>query len=101
MNNENLTIVRQIFNIVSCLYLNEISRSMKIVAAITFSLCALAMLVTSCNSEDPCPDRKLVSYIECPKDTSYVCGCNDVTYLNECEANRQGVRVEYQGRCIE
>jgi len=41
--------------------------------------------------EPPCyePDQVDLSVI-CPEDTNYVCGCDDVTYLNPCEAEYFG-----------
>ncbi|MCB0739305.1 MAG: Kazal-type serine protease inhibitor family protein [Bacteroidetes bacterium] len=46
-----------------------------------------------------CPDRTLYSDVNCPKDTSWVCGCDDSTYLNECTANKKGRWVQYEGKC--
>jgi len=30
-----------------------------------------------------------------------VCGCNEITYSNECIANSQGVSIKYKGACIQ
>lgn len=36
---------------------------------------------------------------KCPGVVVPVCGCNNVTYANECQAERAGVSVAHQGRC--
>lgn len=37
--------------------------------------------------------------VNCDKSLNYVCGCNGVTYDNECDAFSVGVSVEYKGQC--
>jgi hypothetical protein len=36
---------------------------------------------------------------DCPATIDPVCGCNDVTYTNECEAHRAGQSVDHDGPC--
>lgn len=43
--------------------------------------------------------RALYNTIACPSEPDYVCGCNGITYRNECEALRNGVLVSTPGRC--
>ena len=35
----------------------------------------------------------------CPRDLSVVCGCNGVTYGNDCEASKAGVLIWSPGKC--
>lgn len=54
-----------------------------------------AMLLLSCNKD--CYDAELAKQYEsamCTADCPGVVGCDGKTYCNECEANRQGIRVE-------
>lgn len=53
------------------------------------------------DSEAPCPDRSIVHFNVCPEDTNWVCGCDTVSYINECEANKSGAWVKYVGRCTQ
>ena len=50
-----------------------------------------------CNSGDQglCEERPR----NCPQNIDRVCGCNRVTYNNDCEANAAGQNVKYWGRC--
>lgn len=36
---------------------------------------------------------------DCGKVVSYVCGCNGKTYINECEARKEGLITIKQGKC--
>lgn len=51
------------------------------------------VLFYSCNS---CFDQRLKDQMQgfgCTQDCPGVIGCDGKTYCNECEANRQGIRV--------
>lgn len=64
----------------------------------TFSiLCTLffMLFISSCNKD--CFDQELYNQynsVGCTTDCPGVTGCDGKTYCNECEANRQGIRVE-------
>ncbi len=49
-----------------------------------------------CDGEGSCQDRPLV----CPDVWDPVCGCDDISYGNECDAAMAGVNVDYEGGCI-
>jgi len=68
---------------------------MKLLAALSISL----FIFSACNSERDCPDRNLVNSIQCPDGGQKVCGCNGITYENECKAENQGIWVEHVGEC--
>lgn len=36
----------------------------------------------------------------CPDEIKYVCGCNQKTYRNACEADREGVSSYVPGKCF-
>lgn len=36
---------------------------------------------------------------DCPNDVQFVCGCNNTTYINPCEAAKAGVGYKHEGRC--
>jgi hypothetical protein len=50
--------------------------------------------------EDDCIDKsKIVENAACTQNYDPVCGCNNVTYGNSCEANAAGVKSFTQGAC--
>ncbi len=58
------------------------------------------VLISSCGSKQDCPDLTLIGgNPNCPEDTSWVCGCDDSTYINECRANNRGAYVVFKGKC--
>ena len=64
-----------------------------------FSLFVLTMglLSTSCKKSDGCYDAQLEQQFRnsfCTADCPGVVGCDGKTYCNECEANRNGIRVD-------
>lgn len=49
-----------------------------------------------------CPDTKLIQERKdsgCLTDCPGVCGCDNQTYCNGCEATKNGIRVIYEGPC--
>ena len=63
-----------------------------------FVLTMLSCFVFSCNKEsNGCYDPKFHAEHKddiCPADCPGVIGCDGNFYCNECEANRQGIKVE-------
>ena len=54
------------------------------------------------DDERDCPDIKAISGATCDKkDTNWVCGCNDSTFINSCIANKAGYYVKHDGPCLE
>jgi len=48
-----------------------------------------------CESEGTCAQRPQL----CPHIVAPVCGCNNKTYNNGCEAHRAGVSIKHDGKC--
>jgi len=65
---------------------------MRVVYLFAFLLC-----LYSCKKESGCYDADLERQFRnsfCTTDCPGVTGCDGKTYCNECEANRQGIRVD-------
>ena len=45
------------------------------------------------------PGMCLARPMDCSPNVSFVCGCDDVTYDNACDASRNGVRIAAEGEC--
>lgn len=61
------------------------------------AMVAIVFVVTSCKKEGSCYDEQLYQQYKdkgCTTDCPGVIGCDGKTYCNECEANRQGIRVK-------
>jgi hypothetical protein len=60
-------------------------------------LIALTFAVLSCKKDRGCYDAQLEEQFRnsfCTEDCPGVLGCDGKTYCNECQANRQGIRVD-------
>ncbi len=60
---------------------------------ILFLLALVASLFSCKEKESSCYDSSLVHNNACTADCPGVIGCDGKTYCNECEAHRQGIRV--------
>lgn len=62
---------------------------------IGLSLATGLILLVACKEveQHPCYDASLVHDNACTTDCPGVCGCDGLTYCNECEAHRLGIAV--------
>merc|ERR1711966_134635 len=49
----------------------------------------------SCSGQGRCEEMP----VGCTMNLDQVCGCNGITYDNECAANAVGINVDYEGFC--
>lgn len=58
------------------------------------------LLFTACTAKTACIDKdKINPQAMCTKEYDPVCGCNNITYSNKCEAENSGVTAWEQGEC--
>lgn len=69
---------------------------------IILSLSIFSLLTfTACEKKQNCYDREMEENHSgiCPHDCPGVCGCDNQTYCNECDANSKGIRVVKNKPC--
>jgi hypothetical protein len=69
----------------------------KTILAIVFLFSILTTLVISCGKEKTCYDTNLYEIHKndiCTEDWLGVTGCDGLLYSNECDANRQGIKLK-------
>ena len=60
------------------------------------------LITISCsdeNDDSTCYDESLINENPCTTEFMPVCGCDDITYGNSCEASNSGVLLWDEGPC--
>ena len=60
------------------------------------------LITISCsdeNDDSTCYDEALINQNPCTTEFMPVCGCDDITYGNSCEASNSGVLLWDEGPC--
>ena len=60
------------------------------------------LITISCSDENDdftCYDEALINENPCTQEYMPVCGCDDITYGNSCEASNSGVLLWDEGPC--
>ena len=79
----------------------------KLIHFCTLIIVAIAFTTVSCEEEtvdDSCYSQELFDQFDstnCPFFNQPVCGCDNVTYLNACLANKAGFAIQDSLPCVE
>jgi len=74
---------------------------MKNVILFTCMLLSFTLLFVACKKESDCIDESLIDRnAACFDVRELVCGCDNKTYDNECEATKRGITSWKEGKCL-
>jgi hypothetical protein len=63
------------------------------------ALAIICLLLSSCKKDKNCPQGPVNTNCVCPGVVNKVCGCNNRTYENSCQAECDGITTYTAGQC--